>query len=108
MTSSMNLVTIPETLRSFSQSTSFLPFVVFIKKVKNILPKLQESKGYSGCSPQGLVDSIGPNDGTGLAEPEFILSIKITPGSPALHAPPVISSNTFPASSFPTTSLVFG
>ncbi|VVB68727.1 Uncharacterised protein [uncultured archaeon] len=45
-------------------------------------PRLQDSKGSSGCSPQGLVASMVP--GMGCAA--LILSMKITPGSPPRQA----------------------
>jgi hypothetical protein len=49
-----------------------------------------------------------PIAGTGFAVLSLILSMKIRPGSPVLHAPSAISSNTFLAESLPVTSLVFG
>src|SRR3989338_3566171 len=49
-----------------------------------MLPRLQDSYGSNGCSPQLSVDSIFPSFGIGLDL--FIVSMKMTPGSPLSHA----------------------
>src|SRR4030043_503702 len=86
---------------SLSQSTSPPPFpspldgerwVVGLSSILTSLtifarliePRLQDSYGSRGCSPQGLVDSLCPIWGVGFES--STLSIKTMPGSPFLHA----------------------
>ena len=47
-----------------------------------MLPRLQDSYGSSGCSPQGLVASMRPSCGVGLCR--LISSMKIDAGVAAL------------------------
>ena len=63
-------------------------------------PRLQDSHGRSGCSPQGFVLSISPTAGVGL--PMFISSMKIIPGSPEDHADSTIILKISLAFSVPT------
>src|SRR4030043_1626347 len=66
----------------FNLAQSTFPSVTNFERF--MLPRLQDSNGNRGCSPHGLVDSICPICGVGLNL--FIVSIKITPGSPFFHA----------------------
>ncbi len=49
-----------------------------------MLPRLQASYGSSGCSPQGLVDSIRPTCGVGFSS--LMRSMYAKPGSPVCQA----------------------
>ena len=72
----------------------------------SIEPRTHASKGNNGCSPHGLVDTIVPTWGVGLAL--FIVSMKMIPGSPVSHALSTISSNTVSALIFPAVSPLLG
>ena len=67
------------------------------KFARLIDPKLHDSFGSNGCSPQGFVAVIRPTCDTGLRR--FTSSRKIMPGSPLFQAPLTILSNTVRASS---------
>jgi len=69
-------------------------------------PRLHDSYGSSGCSPQGFVLSIAPIRGVGLSR--LIRSMKMIPGSPFRHDESTICSNTFRAESLATTSREWG
>ena len=71
-----------------------------------IEPRLHDSKGSRGCSPQGLVLSISPICGVGLSL--LILSRKMIPGSPFRQAMFTIMSNTLRAFILDAGSLVLG
>ena len=60
-------------------------------------PRVQDSYRSSGCSPQGLVASMAPRWGVGLAA--LIRSRKTTPGSPVAQAACTSRSNTIGAGS---------
>ena len=103
ITLSKNLVVSLIVLLNFFQSISTVPSESLINLATSIDPKLHDSFGSNGCSPQGLVAVIIPTCLTGL----FLLtsSRKIIPGSPFSQAPCTIFSNTFLASSLPASTL---
>src|SRR3989304_3648123 len=75
-----------------SQSTSGSPLTILIMLARLIEPRTQLSYGRSGTSPQGLVVSMGPRAGVGLAR--FTASRKRRPGAPVPHAVPTTRSTT--------------
>ncbi|KWT93238.1 hypothetical protein ASN18_0321 [Candidatus Magnetominusculus xianensis] len=84
---------------NLSQSTVMPPSRLTAILERFIEPRLQDSKGRSGCSPHGFVASILPTSGVGFDS--FILSMNMMPGSPFSHACFTIKSNTYAASSLP-------
>src|SRR3989304_6476857 len=84
---------------------NLLPFFLSIF-VRFTDPRLQDSYGSNGCSPQGFVDSILPIFGVGLAL--LILSMNMMPGSPIFHAASDICVNTSFALRRRTVFLVLG
>ncbi len=71
-----------------------------------IEPRLHDSNGKSGCSPQGFVDSIEPTWGVGLEA--LTRSMKTMPGSPLFQAWSTISLKRSLALSVPETVRVRG
>ncbi len=103
-TSSINLVQSSVVAFNLFQSKSLLSSLINLDKL--IEPKLQDSYGNKGCSPQGFVDSISPICGVGLSL--FILSKNIIPGSPFFQAITTIKSKTCLAGILLTIFLVEG
>ena len=69
-------------------------------------PRLHDSYGSKGCSPQGFVLSIAPIFGVGLSR--LIRSMKIIPGSPFFQEESTIRSKTSRAARRRVTSRVWG
>ena len=67
---------------------------------------MHDSYGSSGTSPQGLVASMRPSDGSGLSRP--MRSVNSRPGSPPAHAAAQIRSNSSAAGRLATTRPVRG
>ncbi len=92
------------------RSQSMVPFVSspFTKLARFIEPRLQDSHGSSGCSPQGLVLSICPSSGVGFELVSFMRSMKTIPGSPLAQADSTMEVKTSLALSVPAASLLRG
>ena len=100
ITLSRNLMDNLIVLLNLVQSISIPCFVSDRNFDTSIEPRLQDSFGRSGCSPQGLVAVIISICFTGLFL--FTSSRKIIPGSPFSHAPLTILLKTSLASNLPT------
>jgi len=85
-------------------SQSNLPFLIMWARL--IDPRLQLSNGCKGCSPQGLVLSIGPSAAVGFLR--LISSMKMSPGSPTFHAFAMMRSSISLALIFLVFCLVWG
>ena len=103
MTSSRKRTASRTTRSISSQSIVISPFSARRANFETLRePRLHASFGSRGCSPHGLVASIWPISGVGLAGLALIRSRKTIPGSPVRQAAETIRPKTSRAESWRT------